>query len=369
MSIDKITEFKSSILDEVYCHQGFLTSISKVLDSCDEVKRGQLTPLVTEQQRRINKSLGLIYSFFRTSASLDELENQIKQIVGEDLDNSFVMNDSNDFESSFDGLVNVSDNVDVVQSEVQLNEENSLNQQDSPSVENSSSDVVLTEGDSMSVESVGTDAVAPTVVTNDDQSVVQNDNGTNDFVLSPIEEGVAVDSSNSSSDETVVVENQVAPAPVVEVAAGVDATQNVVEEVAQESVNVVSNAIDATPKKYIRGGRGQVRAILVTSGQSSKLSASRESQKALLSSGDKVQSDLAPGETVVSVDTQVDSINVQAQVQNLMNQASQAYAAGNAEEAQMYMNQVSELNKTLQPTQTSQPTQTDGGVALVKKGI
>ena len=57
---------------------------------------------------------------------------------------------------------------------------------------------------------------------------------------------------------------------------------------------------------------------------------------------------------------------VKLEVQELMNQASQSYAAGKADEAQMYMTQASELNKKIQP-ESFQTGQSDGGIALVKK--
>lgn len=359
MSNDNIKDFKSSVFDEVYLHQGFLSSVSNILDSCDEVKKQQLSPLVTEQQRRINKALGLIYSFFRTVESFNELEEQIKQLVGEDLANAFIMNTSS--------------NVEVAESDSQSVVQNDLNQEVSANVEDVSSDVISENDELVPVEDVATDGVSSEVVVDNDQAIAQNDNGANDFVLSPIEEGVAVESSNISSEGENVIENEGTSESIPDVVAVVESAPETYEGGVQEAVNAPSDNIVSAPARYTRTGQGQVRAILVTSGQSSKLSASKESQKALLVNEAKEQTNLAQGENTVSGDTQIDSVNVQAQVQNLMAQASQAYAAGKAEEAQMYMNQASELNKVLQPNQSSQPEQsgqtiqTDGGVAFVKK--
>ncbi len=116
MSVDRINEFKSSILDEVYRHQGFLTSVSRVVDSYDEDKKSQLSGLIREQQEAINKSLGLIYAFFRTANSFDIKEEEIKQIVGNDLDNAF------SFEEAVD--ISVAQEQNSVQTEVETTDSN-----------------------------------------------------------------------------------------------------------------------------------------------------------------------------------------------------------------------------------------------------
>lgn len=354
MSIDKITEFKSSILDEVYRHQGFLTSVSNTIDSYDETKKQQVAQLITEQQRKINKSLGLIYAFFRTIGSFDELENQIKQLVGDDLADAFIMNDVGDY-TTVDTSVNVADGVEVTQDFVQPGEQSASEQLFESSVD----PVVPSEGVLVEPETTVTDAGAIT----DDQGAIQEDVSTNDFVLSPIEEGVAAHvpvDVNSGVTGASLENNQTEAEEVQNVSSSVGEGVSETGFKNGQQVDNVSSTSGAGIKSFIRSGQGQVRAILVTPGQIGKLSGSREKQKSLLAGAGNTQ------DVVNNISTQNDQTNVQLQVQTLMNQASQAYAAGKAEEAQMYMNQVSELNKSLQQNQS---VQADGGVALVKKGI
>lgn len=412
MSIDKINEFKSSILDEVYRHQGFLTSVSNVVDSYDNEKKAQLTEIISEQQRLINKSLGLVYAFFRTVNSFDEKENQIKQIVGNDLDNAFL-----EFESS-----NVVDNNSIVQdvaiSDVSVVDNQS--EQDSSStsvVENAASNLfettdmvvtddnvvpsvevantptvseevvsqpvaVVSEGESVSVEApqevpvVNNEISSDATVAVTDVNIVAPDtpapenSAVTEFVLSPIEEGVSLE-QNANVVADVPVENNASvdvAAPIVSPEQAVPA-QDVVTDVpvapisdasvvaeSTEVAPVVDSAVvssnNSSKTSYVRKTAQAPKAILVTVSQMSKLSTSKDSQVALING--EVSQAVSDASGVVSVDPQ-------AQVQELMNKASEAYALGKAEEAQLYMNQVSELNKQIQGEQS------EGGVTLVKK--
>ena len=412
MSIDKINEFKSSILDEVYRHQGFLTSVSNVVDSYDNEKKAQLTEIISEQQRLINKSLGLVYAFFRTVNSFDEKENQIKQIVGNDLDNAFL-----EFESS-----NVVDNNSIVQdvaiSDVSVVDNQS--EQDSSStsvVENAASNLfettdmvvtddnvvpsvevantptvseevvpqpvaVVSEGESVSVEApqevpvVNNEISSDATVAVTDVNIVAPDtpapenSAVTAFVLSPIEEGVSLEQnanvvadvpveSNASVDVAapIVSPEQAVPAQdvVTDVPVAPISDASVVAE-STEVAPVVDSAVvssnNSSKTSYVRKTAQAPKAILVTVSQMSKLSTSKDSQVALING--EVSQAVSDASGVVSVDPQ-------AQVQELMNKASEAYALGKAEEAQLYMNQVSELNKQIQGEQS------EGGVTLVKK--
>lgn len=412
MSIDKINEFKSSILDEVYRHQGFLTSVSNVVDSYDNEKKAQLTEIISEQQRLINKSLGLVYAFFRTVNSFDEKENQIKQIVGNDLDNAFL-----EFESS-----NVVDNNSIVQdvaiSDVSVVDNQS--EQDSSStsvVENAASNLfettdmvvtddnvvpsvevtntptvseevvsqpvaVVSEGESVSVEApqevpvVNNEISSDATVAVTDVNIVAPDtpapenSAVTEFVLSPIEEGVSLEQnanvvvdvpveSNASVDVAapIVSPEQAVPAQdvVTDVPVAPISDASVVAE-STEVAPVVDSAVvssnNSSKTSYVRKTAQAPKAILVTVSQMSKLSTSKDSQVALING--EVSQAVSDASGVVSVDPQ-------AQVQELMNKASEAYALGKAEEAQLYMNQVSELNKQIQGEQS------EGGVTLVKK--
>ena len=425
MSVDRINEFKSSILDEVYRHQGFLTSVSRVVDSYDEDKKSQLSGLIREQQEAINKSLGLIYAFFRTANSFDIKEEEIKQIVGNDLDNAFSFEEAVDISvaqeqnsvqtevettdsnvantSVFDGQVEVPINdapVDVQAEVTPVTEANANASGLFDTTEMIETNNVVEQPIDNANVSVDVAPAAETVVVNEvadaptvtaevapvsevaDVNIVAPDtpapenSAVTDFVLSPIEEGVApekvevvpdanvavADSATVEVAAPIVTENQTAPAaevPAAEVApapvadSSAVAVEGQVSPVEETPAVAVETQASQSKVRYTRKTSQPPKAILVTVNQISKLSGSRSVQAALLN-GESV-SQVMP---VVTEDVPSDP---QQQVQYLMDKASQAYAEGKNDEAQAYMNQVSELNKLIQGGQT------EGGVTLVKK--
>ena len=377
MNIDKISDFKSSILDEVYRHQGFITAISNTLESYDEEKRQQLSQLVSEQQRKINKSLGLIYSFFRTVNSFDELENKIKEIVGDDLDNAFAFEGSEEFSKDDASVVSSGDlglANDAQSDSVSVNEVSS--DDNVVAVVENENNISTPQSEEVSVQSdVSLPENTENVVVSDNTGVVpQTEASTSDFVLSPIEEGVV---AAPASVDVSNIENEVVT-PIAEVGEQQPTVSADAMSVVEQSV--VDNQVSEVPARFIRISQQPGRAILVTTSQFTKLSDSKEAQKALLANSTPQSLEVIPVEnSVQSVNLSADSqevgsvengtqpvnLDVQQQVQMLMNQASQAYAAGDAEKAQLFMNQASELNKQIQGNNNAQISE---GNAFVKKG-
>ena len=88
------------------------------------------------------------------------------------------------------------------------------------------------------------------------------------------------------------------------------------------------------------------KVIMISGKQSKNLKGSLPTQEALLSAKGFFKNDKQPIEGEVVEDSDVTS--KQEQIEEMMNQANELYAAGKVDEAQSMMNKVSTLNQELQ---------------------
>ena len=153
----------------------------------------------------------------------------------------------------------------------------------------------------------------------------------------PINETVNVaGSSNGLDDDAVQTEEtpeEIVPFALSPIDEGVTPAAEVV--VSQENVPVAATvqAEDSNIIKFSRKSADQVKAILVTSAQHTKLIGSRETQKALVSN--KLNAAMQVSDT-------------KKQMEEMLNQANALYQQGKADEAQALYNQVSTMNQSIQ---------------------
>ena len=115
--------------------------------------------------------------------------------------------------------------------------------------------------------------------------------------------------------------------------------------------------MDDAIQKFNKNTHAKAKAILVSNEQYSKLMLSRDTQKALFNSKNKIVHEVASVDDKESTtDNIVDNVvsdveetysDKQKQIEELMNKANQLYQDGKLDEAQELYNKISEINSGL----------------------
>lgn len=350
------------ILDAIIYQTGCLNIVEKHSSSFNEEDRAKAEHLIAEQRENIDQLWNLYQS--KINPIMQNLQS-----VGKDLDKfakEIIIAGEKYDQASF-GQQSVEENVAsqtpaadaIVPPITTTNEETPVIKNDIPKevapvetgVVNSEKEQAVVETTNVPAKvsnetqaSVGTNT--STEGTSDsDKKVQSNENETGNFILTPIEEDV-VASSTDEKEQNVSEE--------VTVAEGVAVNSELTPEVKESILN-----------RYIRMTTDSVKAILVTSAQYQKLSASRGAQKQLSESAtSEVSTEVQP---VVSdnADTVSAPTDKRKELQEMLEQANNLYKEGRIQESQELYAKVGAINKELQ-AQTSEGTNTEGN-AFVKK--
>lgn len=332
------------ILDAIIYQTGCLAIVEKHSSSFNEEDRVKAEQLMAEQKKNVDQLWDLYQSKINPIM-------QNMQSVGKDLDKfaKEIIIAGEKYEQASLKQQSVEEN--VASQTTAINEDTPVIKNDTPAevapVEKEHA-VVETPNVPLAVPNEAQDSVDTNVSAGSasvvDKNVQSNETESNEFILTPIEDDVVTPSIEEKEQN---------------VAEGATTAEGVV--VNPELTPEVKESILS---RYIRMTTEPVKAILVTSTQYQKLSASRDTQKQLSEAAtSEVSTEVQP---VVSENADNASVpDKQKELQEMLAQANNLYKEGKVQESQELFAKVGAINKELQ-AQTSQGTNAEGNT-LVKK--
>lgn len=188
--------------------------------------------------------------------------------------------------------------------------------------------------DSGKVEDTSNDMNKDVTIPTTNPFISSSENGSSSDVIPQVPLATNVPSQNKPLEENVPSENKNAFSEIFK-NVNKEAVENVSNGVSSDTNNPTTTNINAS-MRILKMRPDRVKAILVSQKQMAKLKASKDLQKSALDFG------ISQG---VSSSNNTPNVSIQAQIEDLMAQASALYKEGKMQEAQELYAKISELNK------------------------
>lgn len=188
--------------------------------------------------------------------------------------------------------------------------------------------------DSGKVEDTSNDMNNDVTIPTTNPFISSSENGSSSDVIPQVPLATNVPSQNKPLEENVPSENKNAFSEIFK-NVNKEAVENVSNGVSSDTNNPTTTNINAS-MRILKMRPDRVKAILVSQKQMAKLKASKDLQKSALDFG------ISQG---MSSSNNTPNVSIQAQIENLMAQASALYKEGKMQEAQELYAKISELNK------------------------
>lgn len=188
--------------------------------------------------------------------------------------------------------------------------------------------------DSGKVEDTSNDMNKDVTIPTTNPFISSSENGSSGDVIPQVPLATNVPSQNKPLEENVPSENKNAFSEIFK-NVNKEAVENVSNGVSSDTNNPTTTNINAS-MRILKMRPDRVKAILVSQKQMAKLKASKDLQKSALDFG------ISQG---MSSSNNTPNVSIQAQIEDLMAQASALYKEGKMQEAQELYAKISELNK------------------------
>lgn len=188
--------------------------------------------------------------------------------------------------------------------------------------------------DSGKVEDTSNDMNKNVTIPTTNPFISSSENGSSSDVIPQVPLATNVPSQNKPLEENVPSENKNAFSEIFK-NVNKEAVENVSNGVSSDTNNPTTTNINAS-MRILKMRPDRVKAILVSQKQMAKLKASKDLQKSALDFG------ISQG---ISSSNNTPNVSIQAQIEDLMAQASALYKEGKMQEAQELYAKISELNK------------------------